>query len=81
MPLTSLAPGVGSLDGTSALLDDEGFIFLFNPNGKDLNTTLRLDESIGISNSSVGKYWKISEIYPLNASLSILKHGDTMTVG
>jgi hypothetical protein len=55
-------PAVGEIDGTAAMVDDKGFIFLFNPNGRRLEAVLPLDESIGLKRH--GKYL-LSELYPL----------------
>jgi len=54
-------PMVGRCDGTSAILDDKGFIFLFNPNYRKLNAEFKFDESIGITKD--GRYL-LTEIFP-----------------
>lgn len=54
-------PAIGKVDGTSAILGDRGYIFLFNPNGRELNAQLTLDASIGLTG---GTEFKLDEIYP-----------------
>ncbi len=55
-------PAIGKADGTSAILDDSGFVFLFNPNGRRVEATFTLDETIGLKEK--GKY-ALKELYPL----------------
>ena len=45
-------PAFGKIDGTSAIIDDRGFIFLFNPNARRLTAEFTLDETIGLSGRS-----------------------------
>ena len=52
-------PAVGKIDGTSALINGHGYVFLFNPNAKRLSTTLDL---------GMGER-QIREIYPLEGRL------------
>jgi hypothetical protein len=48
-----------------------GFIFLFNPNMITLNTTLIVDESIGVTrpNPSSDIVWDVTELYPDNGTV------------
>eukprot|EP01052_Picozoa_sp_SAG31_P024050 SAG31_NODE_2021_length_6647_cov_2.271839_4_plen_105_part_00 len=40
-PIPSLpGPGLGNVDGTTAMYEGEGFIFLYNPNLRVMNTSL-----------------------------------------
>ncbi len=55
-------PMVGRCDGTSAIKDNKGFIFLFNPNYRKLNAEFNLDETIGITKDS--KYL-LTELFPV----------------
>jgi hypothetical protein len=41
-------PAMGKVDGTSAIIKDHGYLFLFNSNYKRLSARFRLDESIGL---------------------------------
>ncbi len=59
-------PAVGKIDGTSAIAGNRGYVFLFNPNGRVLETELVLDASIGLSG---GGAYVITEIYPLESRL------------
>jgi len=47
---------IGTIDGTHAMYDDDssGFVFLFNPSIVPLNLSLTADESVGLSNNSIG---------------------------
>eukprot|EP00040_Diaphanoeca_grandis_P027141 m.153801 g.153801 ORF g.153801 m.153801 type:complete len:1087 (-) comp30851_c1_seq1:41-3301(-) len=69
VPIASLGrPAVGQVDGTSAMLGNEGFLFLFNPGFPNLNTTLTVDEAIGLSNETSATNtvtsWDVMELYP-----------------
>jgi hypothetical protein len=54
-------PAMGHVDGTAAIVGDHGFLFLFNPNYKQLSADLVLDESIGLT---AGQSYLLKEIYP-----------------
>jgi hypothetical protein len=54
-------PSMDHIDGTSSILNDEGFLFLFNPNYKSLPARLRLDTSIGLK---AGDDFLVRELYP-----------------
>ncbi len=54
-------PAMGHVDGTSAIVDDHGFLFLFNPNYKQLPASFVLDESIGLVR---GVRYLLKEIVP-----------------
>ena len=59
-------PGIGKIDGTSAIIDDRGYVFLFNPNGRRLNAEFLLDGSIGLKR---GSKFILKELYPLEGRL------------
>jgi len=42
-------PMVGHVDGSSAIINDQGYVFLFNPNYRAMNATFKLDQSIGLN--------------------------------
>lgn len=72
-PIATLGPpALGSVDGTCAIFNNSGFLFLFNPNMYALNVTLNVDESIGISATS-GE-WTVAELYPQNGTAVGLWH-------
>ena len=54
-------PQIGKLDGTSAMLDDRGYLFLFNPNYKAVTDAIQLDASIGLKK---GDDFVLRELYP-----------------
>jgi hypothetical protein len=55
-------PALGKVDGTSAILGDRGFVFLFNPDARRLTARFRLDASIGLT--GVGRF-ELRELHPL----------------
>ncbi len=61
-------PAIGKVDGTSAIIDDSGFVFLFNPNGRRLEARFTLDESIGLKENHRAKFI-LKELYPLEDRL------------
>jgi len=54
-------PVLGRVDGTAAIAGDHGFVFLFNPNYRELNAEFRLDASIGLGR---GDAFVFHELYP-----------------
>jgi hypothetical protein len=54
-------PMAGRVDGTAAIVEDRGIIFLFNPNPGRKEARFKLDASIGLVKS--GKFM-IKELYP-----------------
>jgi len=54
-------PALGKIDGTSAIVGNRGFVFLFNPDGRRLTANLTLDESIGFRGT--GRF-VLRELYP-----------------
>jgi hypothetical protein len=59
-------PAIGKVDGTAAFLDDGGYLFLFNPNGRPVEATVVLDESIGLREHAA---YKVRELYPQDQRL------------
>jgi hypothetical protein len=70
-------PMVGRCDGTSAILEDHGYVFLFNPNYRAMDAEFKLDASIGLT--SVGTFF-LHEIYP-QEGMSIGKPGSGVWEG
>jgi hypothetical protein len=54
-------PAIGHVDGTSAIVGDHGYLFLFNPNYKQISADLCLDAAIGLDR---GDKFLLREIYP-----------------
>jgi hypothetical protein len=54
-------PALGNVDGTAAIEGDRGYLFLFNPNYRQLPADFVLDESIGLAS---GETYQLKEIYP-----------------
>ena len=56
-------PMVGRCDGTAAIEGGRGFVFLFNPNYRQLDAVFTLDESIGLIDAA-GKRFVLRQLYP-----------------
>ena len=54
-------PMIGRIDGTAAIVNGRGFVFLFNPNYRTLDASVRLDASIGLAE---GSRFVVRELYP-----------------
>lgn len=54
-------PALGHVDGTSAIVGNQGYLFLFNPNYKQLSSDFVLDETVGLSQ---GTEFLLREAYP-----------------
>ncbi len=59
-------PAMGHVDGTAAIIGDRGFLFLFNPNYKQLPAEFSLDRTIGVTG---GAKFLLREVYPDNGRL------------
>ncbi|MGI8498838.1 MAG: hypothetical protein ACR2OG_14790 [Gemmatimonadaceae bacterium] len=59
-------PAIGKVDGTAAIIGDRGYIFLFNPNGRRLSASMRLDSASGLV--SRGRF-TVRELYPREGRL------------
>jgi len=74
-------PAIGKVDGTSAIIGNRGYIFLFNPNYKVGGADVRLDPTIGLS---AGSKFLLQELYPREGALiakagtGIWSKGDTV---
>lgn len=68
-------PMVGKCDGTSAIIKDNGYIFVFNPNYRELKASICLDRSIGLTS---GKTFILKEIFPANEEVQqgFLSYGE-----
>jgi hypothetical protein len=59
-------PMLGRPDGTSAIVEDRGFVFLFNPNQGRTDARFKLDASIGLLQ---GESFVIRELFPEEGKL------------
>jgi hypothetical protein len=72
-------PQMGSVDGTAAIDEDHGFIFVFNPNHRKIKAEFALDGSIGLTK---GENFVLKQIYPLQDvymgtdTKAVFKYGD-----
>ena len=95
IPIATLGPpGIGKIDGTAMMTNEEGFIFLFNPNPYMKSASITLDESLGFrldknddnnnnnNNNQVSYYYEVTELYPRPAGTIVgkWKKGDTVSV-
>jgi len=58
-------PAFGKIDGTSAIIGNRGFVFLFNPDARRLSASVRLDGSIGLRG---GTRYVVREVYPVEGA-------------
>lgn len=78
---TLLGPGLGRVDGTAAMNQEEGFIFLFNPSPRIHNASLVIDESLGLTNASKGFSYSVTELFPNpKATLGTVSQGHPVKV-
>merc|ERR1719253_1322843 len=60
--------------------ENEGFLFLYNPNMEQRKVKLAVDESLGLTDAS-GAAWKVVELYPReDASVATWKYGQNVDV-
>jgi hypothetical protein len=76
-------PAMDRVDGTSSIIGDHGYLFLFNPNYRALSAHFRLDPSIGLGE---GKRFLLRELYPSEGKLvgtpgaGVWNYGDDVEV-
>lgn len=76
-------PAMGRVDGTSAIIGNRGYLFLFNPNYQALSAEFRLDSSIGLAEKSG---FVLKELYPEAGKLigrpesGFWKYGDSVSL-
>ena len=66
-------PAVDRVDGFAHVIGDQGFIFLFNPNAKQLSARFTLDSSIGLTG---GERFRIAQVHPSGSTRGKLRFGD-----
>ncbi|MGN6555083.1 MAG: hypothetical protein ACTHLW_15355 [Verrucomicrobiota bacterium] len=76
-------PMIGRVDGTAGILNDNGFVFLFNPNYRKLTATFKLDQTIGLKS---GTTFVIKELEPQagrmigKTNTGVWSYGDTVSI-
>ena len=76
-------PAIGRIDGTAAILNGHGYIFLFNPNAFALRAEVPLDERIGLAG---GASYHVEELHPVvgrrlgRPEKGFWAHGETMSL-
>ena len=71
-------PMIGRVDGTAACDHDHGFVFLFNPNYRQLDAGFTLDTSIGLDK---GGPFILEELYPERGRLVAHTQNGTWKLG
>ncbi|MBV9851257.1 MAG: hypothetical protein JO250_16425 [Armatimonadetes bacterium] len=70
-------PGVGRVDGTAAIMEDHGFVFLFNPNQRAMSAELTLDASMGLTR---GETFTLTALHPRPGPVGFGRYGDTLSL-
>ena len=76
-------PMIGRVDGTAGILNNNGFVFLFNPNYRKLTATFTLNQTIGLKS---GTTFIIKELEPQSgrliakATTGVWSYGDTVSI-
>jgi hypothetical protein len=65
-------PALGKVDGTSMIVGDGGYVFLFNPNYRQLTAKFKLDQTIGLEK---GAKYAVKRIYPEGGPLIGSRNG------
>ena len=68
-------PQPGKVDGSAHILEDRGYVFLFNPNPEVVAGTFPLDESIGIVR---GERFRVAPVHPTGGTPADLARGQTV---
>jgi hypothetical protein len=71
-------PMVGRVDGSSAIINNKGFLFLYNPNYRAMNAEFKLDKSIGLKS---GDKFAIKTLYPNEAGFIAAPDGGLWKYG
>ncbi len=71
-------PAIGRADGTAAFQGDRGFIFVFNPNHREVRAKFKLDASIGLYE---GERFLIRHLYPEEGKYigGVYQYGDAFS--
>jgi hypothetical protein len=72
-----------SVDGWSLMSNDghNGYIFFFNPNYPQMNTTFTISPSIGASTPNTSTYyWFLNQIYPVTKTLFQIQYYQQVTL-
>ena len=76
-------PMIGRVNGTAGILNDNGFVFLFNPNYRKLTATFTLDKTIGLK---TGTTFIIKELEPQanrligKTTTGVWSYGNTVSI-
>ncbi len=70
-------PQVGRVDGTAAITNDHGFVFLFNPNHRAMSAEFTLDASLGLTK---GEEFTLKSLYPRIGLVGTHHYGEAVTL-
>lgn len=79
-------PMIGRVDGTAAIKDNRGFVFVFNPNYRTMEGAFTLDRSIGLVAAGASTRFVIKELHPSEGRLvgkpaaGLWSYGDTVRI-
>ncbi len=79
-------PMIGRVDGTAAVKDNHGFVFVFNPNYRTMEAVFTLDDSIGMAPGAPAARFVIRELHPLEGRLvgkpasGVWSYGDVVRI-
>ena len=69
-------PAAGTVDGSAHILQDHGYVFLFNPNAEAMEGTFSLDESIELV---AGEQFRVGSVYPAGKTRENLARGQKVS--
>ena len=69
-------PAAGKVDGSAHILQDHGYVFLFNPNAEAMEGTFSLDESIELV---AGEQFRVGSVYPAGQTRENLARGQKVS--
>ena len=69
-------PAAGKVDGSAHILQDHGYVFLFNPNAEAMEGTFSLDESIELV---AGEQFRVGSVYPAGPTRENLARGQKVS--
>jgi len=69
-------PQVGKVDGSAHIVEDRGYLFLFNPNPEPVDGSFSMDESIGLT---TGERFRVTSVYPSQEERADVARGQRVT--
>ncbi len=78
-------PAMGRVDGTAAIMNDSGYVFLFNPNQRRMTAEFALDSALGLAAGPVPAI-ELREVYPREGmriekpGIGLWRYGDRVSL-